>query len=159
MRKRSRMLTGLLSAALLAGGAAALTPAPAHAEPVYFALEVRRDGQLVAMPKFLGETGRTVRAEKRKPGAQVADYRLVLTPTADGEKFQVELDLSLPQLQGQKPVKGHQEVALQHGEQRKLQLGDSPGKLEVSLLVMKVDSPEFRALMNLGTRETDRSSI
>jgi hypothetical protein len=122
----------------------AAVPMPAQAEPLYFALEVRREGRLVAQPKLLGETGRTVRAERRKPGAREPDYRLVLTPTAEGETFRLELDLMLPEL------KGHSELALLHGQERRVQLGRYPGDLEVSLLLMKVDSPEFRALMDLS---------
>ena len=120
-------------------------PTQAQAEPLYFALEVRREGRLVAQPKLLGETGRTVRAERRKPGASEPDYRLVLTPTAEGETFHLELDLMLPE------IKGHSELALLHGQERRVQLGRHPGDLEVSLLLMKVDSPEFRALMELST--------
>jgi hypothetical protein len=119
-------------------------PTQARAEPLYFALEVRREGRLVAQPKLLGETGRTVRAERRKPGASEPDYRLVLTPSAEGEVFRLELDLKLPE------VRGHSELALLHGQERKVQLGRWPGELEVSLLLMKVDSPEFRALMDLA---------
>lgn len=125
-------------------------PAPARAEPLYFALEVRREGRLIAQPKLLGETGRTVRAERRKPGAPQPDYRLVLTPTAEGETFRLELDLSLPEL------RGHSALALLHGQERKLQLGRFPGELEVSLLLMRVDSPEFRALMDLGRDSAER---
>ncbi|HYO66592.1 MAG TPA: hypothetical protein VEU33_10955 [Archangium sp.] len=122
----------------------AAVPTQAKAEPLYFALEVRREGRLVAQPKLLGETGRTVRAERRKPGASQPDYRLVLTPTAEGETFRLELDLMLPE------IKGHSELALLHGQERRVQLGRYPGDLEVSLLLMKVDSPEFRALMDLS---------
>ncbi|MET0401725.1 MAG: hypothetical protein ABW123_04940 [Cystobacter sp.] len=129
---------------MVVGWAWALTvPRDAEAEPLYFALEVRRQGQLVAQPKLLGETGRIVRAERRKPGAARPDYRLVLVPTTRGETFHLELDLDLPEL------KGHSELSLLHGEERRLQLGRWPGELEVSLLLMKVDSPEFRALMDL----------
>ncbi|AKF79991.1 hypothetical protein ACN47A_02355 [Myxococcus fulvus] len=131
--------------ALLVGMLCGMMPASAEAEPLYFAVEVWRDGRLVAQPKLLGETGRTLRAERRRPGAPTADYRLVLMPRAEGESFLLQLDLLLPE------AKGHSELALLHGQQRKLQLGRVPGELEVSLLLMKVDSPEFRALMQLGT--------
>ena len=124
-------------------------PRPAQAEPLYFALEVRHEGRLVAQPKLLGETGRTLRAERRQPGAQQPDYRLVLTPTVEGSTFHLELDLALPQASGHSS-----DVALRHGQERRVQLGRWPGDLEVSLLLMKVDSPEFRALMNL-TREAE----
>ena len=136
--KKAWLGLALVGLACIAG-----VPAQAEAEPLYFALEVRREGRLVAQPKLLGETGRTVRAERRKPGASEPDYRLVLTPTAEGETFRLELDLMLPEL------KGHSELALLHGQERRVQLGRYPGDLEVSLLLMKVDSPEFRALMDL----------
>ncbi|WP_208719185.1 hypothetical protein [Corallococcus sicarius] len=134
------------------------TPAQARSEPLYFALEVRRDGRLIAQPKLLGEAGRTLRAERRRPGALVPDYRLVLTPRGEGNSFQLELDLSLPEGQG------HSQLALLHGQERKFQLGRVPGELEVSLLLMKVDSPEFRALMQLtdeapGTVQSVSSSM
>ena len=128
----------------LVGLITSLMPAPAQAEPLYFALEVRREGRLVAQPKLLGETGRTVRAERRKPGAAQPDYQLVLTPIVEGGLYHLSLELTLPEL------RGHSELALLHGQQRKLQLGKVPGELEVSLLLMKVNSPEFRALMDLA---------
>ena len=141
---RSSLLRSAIAGLLLVGLASSLVPTTAQAEPLYFALEVRREGRLVAQPKLLGETGRTIRAERRKPGAAQPDYRLVLTPIAEGNTFHLSLELSLPEL------RGHSELALLHGQQRKLQLGKAPGELEVSLLLMKVDSPEFRALMDLA---------
>jgi hypothetical protein len=141
---RSSLLRSALAGLALVGLTSLLVPATAQAEPLYFALEVRREGRLVAQPKLLGETGRTIRAERRKPGAAQPDYRLVLTPIAEGNTFHLSLELSLPEL------RGHSELALLHGQQRKLQLGKTPGELEVSLLLMKVDSPEFRALMDLA---------
>ena len=139
-----------LALVLLGWACVAALPRQAEAEPLYFALEVRREGRLVAQPKLLGETGRTVRAERRKPGAPEPDYRLVLTPTAEGKAFHLQLDLALPEL------KGHSELSLLHGQEGRVQLGRWPGELEVSLLLMKVDSPEFRALMDL-TRAAEAS--
>ena len=151
--KRSTLMKKLwLGLALVGLACLAAVPREAKAEPLYFALEVRREGRLVAQPKLLGETGRTLRAERRKPGASEPDYRLVLTPTAEGETFHLELDLMLPE------VKGHSELALLHGQERKVQLGRYPGDLEVSLLLMKVDSPEFRALMDLAADPDERGS-
>ncbi len=137
--------------ALLVGLASVAMPAPAVAEPLYFAVEVYRGGRLVAQPKLLGETGRTLRAERPPPGAPIPDHRLVPTPRASGESFLLQLDLLLPEAQG------HSELALLHGQQRKLQLGRVPGELEVSLPLMKVDSPEFRALMQL-TEDSGKAS-
>ena len=148
---RSSLLRSVLAGLMLVGLTSSLVPATAQAEPLYFALEVRREGRLVAQPKLLGETGRTIRAERRKPGAPQPDYRLILTPIAEGNMFHLSLELSLPEL------RGHSELALLHGQQRKLQLGKTPGELEVSLLLMKVDSPEFRALMDLAKESAGES--
>jgi len=149
---RSSLLRSVLVGLALVCLTSSIVPATAQAEPLYFALEVRREGRLVAQPKLLGETGRTIRAERRKPGASHPDYRLVLTPIAEGNTFHLSLELSLPEL------RGHSELALLHGQERKLQLGKTPGELEVSLLLMKVDSPEFRALMDLAKETAGQTS-
>jgi hypothetical protein len=141
---RTSLLRSVIVGLALVGLISSLIPAKAEAEPLYFALEVRREGRLVAQPKLLGETGRTIRAQRRKPGAAQPDYQLILTPIAEGDTYHLSLELALPEL------RGHSELALLHGQQRKLQLGKVPGELEVSLLLMKVNSPEFRALMDLA---------
>jgi hypothetical protein len=151
MRRTSLVRNVVAGLALLVGLCSVVSPAAATAEPLYFAVEVRREGRLVAKPKLLGETGRTLRAERRRPGAPTPDYRLILTPTAAGDSFMLQLDLQLPE------AKGHSQLALLHGQERKLQLGRVPGELEVNLLLMKVDSPEFRALMQLG-EDSDKGS-
>lgn len=133
---------GLLVAA---GTACSSVPETGAEEPLYFALEVRREGQVVAKPKLLGQSGQVVRAERRSPGKTTPDYRLMLHPSGLGEGFRVELTLALP------GVEGRAEVALLHGQQRRVQLGRRAGELEVSLLLMRVNSPEFRTLMNLET--------
>jgi hypothetical protein len=143
---RSSLLRSVLVGLALVGLTTSLVPATAQAEPLYFALEVRREGRLVAQPKLLGETGRILRAERRKPGAAQPDYQLVLMPISEGNLFHLSLELKLPEFQ----LQGHSELALLHGQQRKVQLGRVPGELEVSLLLMKVDSPEFKALMDLS---------
>lgn len=130
----------VLGAVLLA----CTTVAPvARAEPLYLALEVRQAGELIARPKLLGEAGKPLRAERRKPGAVTADYQLVLNPLAGGKLYNVELELVTPLGRGQG------QLAIGHGQERRLQLGSRPGELEVSLMLMRVDSPEFRALMQL----------
>jgi hypothetical protein len=148
---RTSLLRSVIVGLALVGLTTSLVPATAQAEPLYFALEVRREGRLVAQPKLLGETGHTLRAERRKPGAAQADYQLVLTPILEGNTYHLSLELTLPE------VRGHSELALLHGQQRKLQLGKVPGDLEVSLLLMKVDSPEFRALMDLAADTEGRA--
>lgn len=113
------------------------------AEKLYFALEVRQNGKLVGKPQLLGEEGKTLRAERRAPGADAPDYQLVLSPRAtEGDAYSVELEVMVPNAQGQF------DLALLHGQERRAHSA-SAADLEVTLLLMKVDSPEFRALMNL----------
>jgi hypothetical protein len=135
-------LTCLLSAAACA------TPRPAApSQRLYFAVELRHDGRLVGKPKLLGETGKRLRVERRGPGASQPDYELALAPSESGEdRFALDLDVSLPGAQG------HSSLQLLHGEERKLELGKRPGELRVVLMVMKVDSSEFEALMSLAAR-------
>jgi hypothetical protein len=122
--------------------------------PLYFKLEIRRDGRLIAMPQFLGEAGRVLRAERRPPGAAVSDYRLVISPFQAGERrFHLKLDVAVPGRQGSS------ELQIDHGEVRRLELGPRKGDLEVKLLLMKVDSPEFRALMKLNARDAGNDTI
>ena len=111
-------------------------------EKLYFAVEVFRDGRVIAKPKLVGEEGKIVRVERRQPGATSPDYQLALLPSAKGGGYSIQLDVLVPE------AKGHSELALLHGQERKIAVGE----LEVSLMVLRVDSPEFRALMDLAAR-------
>ncbi|MCI0671174.1 MAG: hypothetical protein L0Y64_11980 [Myxococcaceae bacterium] len=130
-----------------------LLSSAAHAEVLYFALEVRQGGRLVAQPRLLGESGKPLRAVRRQPGASVEDYRLTLLPSVVGGGYSLALDLALG------GVKGRSDVPILHGQERHLQLGCGPGDLEVSVLLMRVDSPEFRALMQLSAGSEPNPSI
>jgi len=142
LRRRLMLWVGFAVAVV----ACASAPRPKPAEQLYFAMEVSQSGRVIARPKLLGEAGKVVRAERRQPGADQADYQLVLDPATSGGGYRIKLDLALPDGQG------HSELALLHGEQRRVELGLHPGDLEVSLMVMRVDSPEFRALMDIAQR-------
>jgi hypothetical protein len=121
---------------------------------LYFKLEIRREGRLIAMPQFLGEAGKVLKAERRPPGAAAADYRLIIAPFQQSERrFHLKLDLAVPGQQGSS------QLQMDHGEARKLELGRRKGDLEVKLLLMKVDSPEFRALMKLNGRDAGADTI
>src|SRR3954466_5644125 len=68
---------------------------------LYFKLEIRREGRLIAMPQFLGEAGKVLRAERRPPGAAAADYRLIIAPFQTSERrFHLKLDVTVPGQQG-----------------------------------------------------------
>ena len=126
-----------------------VTQAPeAPRQQLYFALELTQDGHRLGAPQLLGFEGRQVVAEKRAPGATEPEYRLSLRPTESGAGYNVVLELVLPS--GKKLG----EVALLHGEERSVQLGDA----ELKLMLLRVDSPEFRALMALAP-STQRGTI
>jgi hypothetical protein len=137
----------LVVSALALLAVACATAPKAKGQPLYFAVEVKEAGKVIARPKLLGETGKRVRVERRQPGAAQPDYRLVLDPSPEGVGYRIKLDLALPEQQR------HSELALLHGEERRIELGTHPGDLQISLMVMKVNSPEFKALMELGERQ------
>lgn len=147
--KRAICIVALMTTGL--GSAAFAASRPQATEKLYLALEVRQEGKLIGTPKLLGEIGKAVRAERRQPGAAVADYRLALLPVQFGDFFQIDLDVKLPK------AEGHGNLFVMHGEQRRVELGDKPGDLVVSLTVMKVNSPEFKALMNLVASDEQKS--
>lgn len=136
--------------ALLSCALALAEPEAAVPERLYFAIELKHEGRVIGTPRLLGESGKLLRVERRRPGAAQFDYRLALSPSpAEGQRgrYDIALDVVLPDARGG----GH--FSLLHGEQRRLELSGRGGDLEVSLLVMKVDSPEFRALMDLTARD------
>jgi len=114
-------------------------------EKLYFSLEIRQEGKVVAQPKLLGQTDKVAFVERRQPGAAIPDYRLRLLPTWQRDHFQIALDLALREGQG------HWDVQMVHGESR--HLATTPDNVQVSLLVMRVNSPEFHALMDLAGRD------
>lgn len=126
---------------LLLAVAACATPEVAvqtPKEPLYFAIEMRQGGHLVGTPRLVGFSGKSIVAERAAPGARHADYHLELHPTAKGPGYQVGFSLDLGQ-----GLRSSQ-LSLLHGQERTFQLDEST---EVRLLLLKVDSPEFRALM------------
>jgi hypothetical protein len=134
------LMTGLV---ILAVGCAAQAPVTRAPEALYLAVEVQEHGKTVARPKVVGFEGRNITVERRQPAAPQADYRLVLMPREDGAGYGVKLELELPS--GRRL--GH--IGLLHGEERKVELGSD---IELKVMLMRVDSPEFRALMQKRPR-------
>ena len=132
---------------MVAMSCAAQAPVTRAPEQLYLAVEVQQDGKTVARPKVLGFEGRNITVERKVPDAPLADYRLVLEPREEGQGYGVKLDLTLPN--GRHLGK----VGLLHGEERRIDLG---GDIELKVLLMRVDSPEFRALVmkpRVGTQQ------
>lgn len=128
--------------ALLALLGVMLLPTQARAEFLYLHVEVRQEGKLVAKPHLLGETGKALHAVRRAPGSNQPEYSLHLTPRVEGDHYALQLGVEVKGDQGQSRVE------LGHGQRRMVQL-EGGKQLEVSVLLMRVDSPEFRAYMDL----------
>ena len=113
--------------------------APAESpEALYVTVEVEQHGKTVAAPHLLGFEGRHIIVQKEQEADRPA-YRLTLLPQQQAGGFGVKFDVELPDL-------AHRvgQLALVHGEERQVAL---PGDTLLKLMVMRVDSPEFRSLM------------
>jgi hypothetical protein len=131
-------LATVVALGVLALGCTSSTATSRAPEQLYLKVEVQQGGKTVAAPNLLGFEGRHIIVEKRAPKAAAFDYRLVLTPKEEGAGYGVGYDLELP---------GHRlggRIGLLHGEERRVLLDDHT---QLKLLLMRVDSPEFRALM------------
>lgn len=136
MRRRIFLLS--LATLIVTAGCASQAQATRAPEALYLAIEVQEHGQTVAKPKVLGFEGKNITVERRQPNAPIADYKLVVTPSEEGQGYGVKLDLELPS--GRRL--GH--VGLLHGEERRVMLDD---EIELKVMLMRVDSPEFKALV------------
>jgi hypothetical protein len=119
-------------------------------EELYFAVRVEQDGKAVGAPRLLGFEGKRLFAEKWTPGAPLPDYRLLLQPREEGLGYGITLDLELP------TGRARGQLGLLHGEERTIAL-DAHTRL--TLLVMRVDSPEFRALMRSAGAKAPAGAI
>jgi hypothetical protein len=130
-----RPLFVVLAALVAAGCAADVPPQP---EALYVAVEVEQHGKTVAAPHLLGFEGRHIIVEKGQEADRPA-YRLTLLPRQEGGGFGVRFDVELPDM-------AHRvgRIALVHGEERRVTLD---GDTQLKLMVMRVDSPEFRSLV------------
>lgn len=106
-------------------------------EPLYLAMELKQYGQTVATPKLVGFEGHRITAERRFSEG-VSPYRLQLTPEVADIGYQVQLEVEWPA--------GHStgHYGLLHGEERTIALD---ADTELTMRLMRVDSDEFRALM------------
>src|SRR4051794_23970901 len=101
----------------------------ATAEPLYFAVELTHGGKRIGTPKLLGFSGHKVTAERRVPGSDAPDYKLVMNPRESGSGYRLGLELTLPD--------GSQagDVSLLHGQERSVKLSDDT---ELKVLLMRV---------------------
>ena len=129
----ARFFLPSLLALVVMVGCAASVPATRAPEALYLAVEVREHGQTVARPKMLGFEGKNITVERRQPNSDSPEFRLVLLPS--GRRL------------------GH--VGLLHGEERRVVLDENT---ELKVMLMRVDSPEFKALVQ-RTPKLGKSAI
>lgn len=144
----ARFFLPAVAALLVLVGCAAQAPNTRDPEPLYLAVEVQEHGQTIARPRVVGFEGRNITVEKRGADDRYADYRLILQPREEGEGYGVKLDLQLPS--GRRQGR----VGLLHGEERRIRLDED---IELKVMLMRVDSPEFRALVQRVPRVGKRS--
>ena len=137
------MWRGLFFLLLMVGACAPKPVRAGTAEPLYLAVEVMQGGKRIGAPKLLGFSGHKVTAERRTPGSEAADYKLVMSPREAGSGYQLGLELTLPDRSRAK------NISLLHGQERSVQLD---ADTELKVMLMRVDSDEFRAL--ISTKET-----
>jgi hypothetical protein len=132
-------MVGLLLGVACAAAAAELWPQRTEdGVPLYFSLEVLQRGQVIARPQLVGASGHDLREVLRSRDG-TPRMELLLSPTLRGKKLGVDMQLELPDEHGL-----GKSIALEHGQQAQVRLS---GDVEVKLLAMKVQSPEFEAYM------------
>lgn len=147
MKRRNWVVATLITAAL---GALALGlhPAPAAGEGLFLAVELREGGSMVARPMLVGETNKPVRVVLRPDAARPPKLTMSLLPRRDVGGYRVTVEVDLPgRLSG-----ATGELALAHGEEGGLGWHGASGTVELKLLLMRVDSPEFDAYMAIARK-------
>lgn len=137
--RHGRWAAGGLLVGLLAGALSTSFGTRAEAgEPLYFALEVKQGGRLVARPQLLAESGKEVEAVLvRRDGSP--RLGLSLRPTYADGRCGVDMTVDLPDA-----ASFRRSFELANGEELSHWLD---ADTEVRVLMMKVRSPEFGAYM------------
>jgi hypothetical protein len=117
------------------------------AEKLYLAVQVERDGAVLAQPHLLGEAGKLLTVQYVDPASpERARIALQLAPRREGDGYRVAIHLALPFF----GEEGLGELTVGHGEERSTTVTPSRVPITVRLLLMRVDSPEFEAFRQLG---------
>jgi hypothetical protein len=135
-----KQLWSIAATALVVAGVSscARDEVPPEPEQLYVSVEVEQHGKTVAAPHLLGFEGRHIIVQKGQEADRPA-YRLTLLPQQQAGGFGVKFDVELPDM-------AHRvgRIALVHGEERRVTL---EGDTQLKVMVMRVDSPEFRSLV------------
>ncbi|MFN7134998.1 MAG: hypothetical protein ACK4N5_23180 [Myxococcales bacterium] len=125
-------------------------------ERVFVALQINEGEFVIAQPKLLGSVGTPLSmrlADERRPDRTRLELQLM--PVRNGDEYEVNFRLTLPnRLEG-----ASGSLSLLHGEEKKLALSDELKPVTMKLMLMRVDSPEFEAYMQLAKRRvSERTS-
>jgi hypothetical protein len=145
------LLLGLTCGAMAEGLWGREAQAPAS-EPLYFSLAVSQGGKPLARPQLVGETGKDLKLLlSQRDGSPRLALRLkpALARPYDGSHFGVEVSLELP---GRAVLE--RSFTVQHGEELHAQMGEG---VELTLLAMRVRSPEFEAYLQSAPPRVDGS--
>jgi hypothetical protein len=124
-------------------------------EQLFFAMRIEDEGRLLARPNLLGETGHKLSMRLVDPERpELTRLALELLPERQGDGYRIQLGVATAD-RGRPQVGA---LALLHGEERKLVLAGPDRPLKVTLMLMRVDSPEFDAWLELVRREQAASS-
>lgn len=119
-------------------------------------MRIEAGDQLVARPHLLGETDHRLSMKLVDP---VHPERTRLTvemmPTRFGEDYSIQFGLLMPNISDEPQVTT---LMLSHGQERKFQLLDGSAPLTVTLMLMRIDSPEFDAWLELVRQEQEKMS-
>jgi hypothetical protein len=152
MHKRAWAVVILAAGGLLTACTGLLKPDVAP-EKLFFAMQIEERGRVIARPKLVGETGRALSmrlVDPRRP--ERTRLALRLQPERAGDGYKVQIGLSMPD----RADSPQGELSLLHGEERRLVLSEADRPINVRLMLMRVDSPEFDAYMQIARRNRAR---
>ena len=149
------LLVALAAGAVLLAAGALRKPQEAAGkgdlEKLFFALRIEAGQQLVARPNLIGETGSRLTMQLVDPERpDKTRLSLEMLPTKAGASYDIQFGLTMPAIS---PDLQTAHLTLAHGEEKTFRLPGGRIPLTVTLLLMRVDSPEFDAWRELVRRE------
>lgn len=145
----------IISLLVLGVACAGMLSRTVPAEQLFLALQIEDGGRVVARPQLVGESGKRLRLQLVEPARpDQPRLELEMVPEHENEGYRVQLRLAMPDRA--QPLEG--ELALGHGEERKLELSNPVRPLHVKLMLMRVASPEFETWLRLARKALPATS-
>ena len=138
-------VTGILALLVLC----VAVPRAQAEERLFLALQINEGELVIAQPKLLGAANTPmsmVLADDQRPDRTRVELQLM--PVRHGDSYEVEYRLTLPN----RLENATGSFSLLHGEEKKLALSREVQPVTMKLMLMRVDSPEFEAYMELAKR-------